>query len=260
MSPASPVAQTREASFVLPSVVIEPLDADSLYPTSASSPAPPEGSNWLARRRIPYDHPCDSARTSITRVNLPLVEEEEGLNASMAPSIRNAAEDVVDDDDDDAHTQDDAHAHEDKAGSMSKLPTDEEGGAPPTPQVTLTFLTVTARRRTMSFDPETTVGAVKELVWNGWPEDWQEERPPAPVYLRILYLGKVLQDHDTLSKLKIPVHTPSPDVPPPQPTIVHLSVRAYAPAGEDQDLKKKRRGDSDEDDATRGCCSSCIIC
>lgn len=28
--------------------------------------------------------------------------------------------------------------------------------------------------------------------------DWQDERPPAPSYLRILYLGKILQDEDTL--------------------------------------------------------------
>lgn len=29
--------------------------------------------------------------------------------------------------------------------------------------------------------------------------EWQDERPPAPSYLRILYLGKILQDDDTLS-------------------------------------------------------------
>ena len=40
---------------------------------------------------------------------------------------------------------------------------------PPTPQVYLTFLLVTGRRRTMSFEPETTIGRVKELVWNSWP-------------------------------------------------------------------------------------------
>lgn len=32
----------------------------------------------------------------------------------------------------------------------------------------------------------------------GWSADWQDERPPAPSYLRILYLGKILQDEDTL--------------------------------------------------------------
>lgn len=108
---------------------------------------------------------------------------------------------------------------------------------PQTPQVSLTFLLVTGVRKTQSFEPDTTVGRVKELVWNAWPArdtgpllfpfrlrddrpcltdalfldsfsacgalllprlDWQDERPPAPSYLRILYLGKILQDDDTL--------------------------------------------------------------
>ncbi|KAH9939190.1 ubiquitin-related domain-containing protein, partial [Amylocystis lapponica] len=67
-------------------------------------------------------------------------------------------------------------------------------------QVSLTFLLISGRRRTMSFDPQTTVGRVKELAWNAWPSaEWQDERPPAPSYFRILYLGKILQDDDTLS-------------------------------------------------------------
>lgn len=37
------------------------------------------------------------------------------------------------------------------------------------PQVALTFLLISGSRRTMTFDPETTVGRVKELVWNAWP-------------------------------------------------------------------------------------------
>jgi len=40
---------------------------------------------------------------------------------------------------------------------------------PQTPQTLLTFLLVSGRRRTMSFEPDTTVGRVKELVWNAWP-------------------------------------------------------------------------------------------
>jgi hypothetical protein len=33
--------------------------------------------------------------------------------------------------------------------------------------------------------------------------EWQDERPPAPSYLRILYLGKILQDDDTLTSASI---------------------------------------------------------
>ena len=39
--------------------------------------------------------------------------------------------------------------------------------------------------------------------------EWQDERPPSPSYLRVLYLGKILQDEDTLaSKLYLPYPTP----------------------------------------------------
>lgn len=36
------------------------------------------------------------------------------------------------------------------------------------------------------------------------PAEWQDERPPAPSYLRILYLGKILQDEETLSSTSHP--------------------------------------------------------
>ncbi|KAJ7638328.1 hypothetical protein FB45DRAFT_902525 [Roridomyces roridus] len=147
---------------------------------------------------------------------------------------------------------------------------------PPHDQTFLSFLLVSGRRRTMGFDPETTVGRVKELVWNAWPAEaeWQQERPPAPAYLRILYLGKILQDEDTLSKLGFPSQTQQQQQqPPPPPTIVHLSVRSHAPPAEDAAKPKKRksirRGGTDpgatstagegvdgEDGA--GCC--CIVC
>jgi len=60
---------------------------------------------------------------------------------------------------------------------MSKTSTDAEpiqsvtvlASVPQTPQVSLTFLLVSGRRRTMSFEPETTVMRVKELLWNAWP-------------------------------------------------------------------------------------------
>jgi hypothetical protein len=117
--------------------------------------------------------------------------------------------------------------------------------------------------------------------------DWQDERPPAPSYLRVLYLGKILQDDDTLARmyllgrgcpksnmsdilflteLKFPSYTP-PE--PATPTIVHLSIRSFVPR-EDSTVKKKRRTPRPGIDASRGredgsanerdgvCC--CIIC
>ena len=40
---------------------------------------------------------------------------------------------------------------------------------PQMPQTYLTFLLISGRRRTMSFDPESPIGRVKELAWNSWP-------------------------------------------------------------------------------------------
>jgi hypothetical protein len=93
--------------------------------------------------------------------------------------------------------------------------------------------------------------------------DWNDtELPPAPTYLRILYLEKVLQDDETLSStlpppisslfptrpltrkrsridLNIPTH-PDPAERTPS-TIVHLSFRpAHAPPPDTDALKKKK--------------------
>ncbi|KAF8872495.1 ubiquitin-related domain-containing protein [Infundibulicybe gibba] len=106
---------------------------------------------------------------------------------------------------------------------------------PQVPQTPLTFLLISGRRRTMNFAPEYTIGRVKELIWNAWPEDWKDDRPPAPSYLRILYLGKMLQDDETLNRLKLPTTLSTLT-----PTIVHLSIRPYAPPNEQDGFKKKR--------------------
>ncbi|CAA7268313.1 unnamed protein product [Cyclocybe aegerita] len=132
-----------------------------------------------------------------------------------------------------------------------------EEPVPQMPQTYVTFLLISGKRRTMSFEPETTIGRVKELVWNSWPADWQDDRPPAPSYLRVLYLGRMLQDDETLIKLKLPTHTPqqpplaTPTSPSsagagPTPTIMHLSIRPYAPPGEGDTIKKKRRRGQDD--------------
>jgi len=155
---------------------------------------------------------------------------------------------------------------------------------PQTPQVSLTFLLVSGQRKTQTFEPETTVGRVKELVWNAWPArdgDWQDERPPAPSYFRILYLGKILQDDDTLLRVGFPTSLPSALS---GPTIVHLSIRPYALPSDDPALSKKKRlsvaitrrlstagvnvgargmdaEQDSEDEARRArCCTGCTIC
>jgi hypothetical protein len=147
-----------------------------------------------------------------------------------------------------------------------------EEPVPQTPQTYLTFLLISGKRRTMSFEPSTTVCRVKELVWNSWPADWQDERPPAPSYLRVLYLGRMLQDDETLTNLKLPTFTPtqgSTSSPGPVPTIVHLSIRPYLLPEGDAIKKKKKRVQVDDNTPTgeepnpntddTPCCR-CIIC
>lgn len=51
------------------------------------------------------------------------------------------------------------------SASLGSSPT----AVPTVPQIGLTFLLISGRRRSMTFDPDATIGRVKELVWNAWP-------------------------------------------------------------------------------------------
>ena len=61
------------------------------------------------------------------------------------------------------------HDSEPKVGLSEETPEESTPLVLPTPQTYLTFLVISGRRKTMSFEPETTVVRVKELVWNAWP-------------------------------------------------------------------------------------------
>jgi len=152
------------------------------------------------------------------------------------------------------------------APNSESQPQSEPQQAPPEmPQTQLTFLLVSGRRKTMSFEPEITIGRVKELVWNAWPSDWKGEQPPAPAYLRILHLGKILQDEDTLNTTRFRPN-------PAPPTIVHLSVRQIPIPSDSADALKKNKkrsriassggenqtGEGNGQDEA-GCCG-CVIC
>ncbi|EMD30990.1 hypothetical protein CERSUDRAFT_100789 [Gelatoporia subvermispora B] len=231
-----------------------------------------------------YTPLCPSARTSYTRVD--------GTATPRVPGEHESAL-GADDDNEDEDGEDEGDGVEERGDEVAAREEPTQEPVPQIPQVALTFLLVSGRRRTMSFEPETTVGRVKELVWNAWPNDWQDERPPAPSYLRILYLGKILQDDDTLQQLNFPVHapvlaSPTPPLPAasipatpvastsvslvpadahtaaPAPTIVHLSIRAYAPPAEDAPKKRRLRASSavgaasTEDGEGAGCCG-CVV-
>ncbi|KAF7318090.1 Rad60-SLD-2 domain-containing protein [Mycena chlorophos] len=111
------------------------------------------------------------------------------------------------------------------------------------PQTSIIFLLCSGSRSTQSYDPLTTVKTVKDTLWDAWPSDWPDTRPPSASYLRLLHLGRVLQDEETLTKLGFPSHSSNSHF---APTIVHLAISASA----------SRR--CPVDDEVSGC--HCIIC
>ena len=74
--------------------------------------------------------------------------------------------------------------------------------------------------------------------------DWQDERPPAPSFLRVLYRGRILQDDDILKGTSphnsaFSVSSTRLDIPFPvdaPATIVHMSIR---PGAVEDDVHKK---------------------
>jgi len=129
-------------------------------PYSAERPYTAHGTSSALRRPAfpPGPYLTASARTSFTHVDIdttPTIGPYPPLpNLSHLLSGLAASDTVVDN----------------QAETNTSLPADGHAvQVPQTPQVFLTFLLVSGRRRTMSFDPAITVGRVKELVWNAWP-------------------------------------------------------------------------------------------
>lgn len=112
-----------------------------------------------------------SARTSFTRID----DEEAGSQGqaahptshepmtTTAPSTEGAAlntEEAIDPS---------KHELEHMQPDVTAPSQTSEAPVPHTPQTYITFLLISGKRKTMSFEPETAVGRVKELVWNAWP-------------------------------------------------------------------------------------------
>lgn len=109
---------------------------------------------------------CASARTSYTRVDQTAPGTPQPELAELSPS-RYALE--VDPETHDAGDGEHTDEQEDPEKADLVHEHHEQSRVPQMPQVALTFLTISGKRRMMSFDPETTIGRVKELVWNAWP-------------------------------------------------------------------------------------------
>lgn len=88
----------------------------------------------------------NSARTSYTRVEDSMAVEE---NSEQEAQPEAEAEVAVEE------------------GNVENV--EQIQAIPQTPIVSISFLLISGKRRVMTFEPETTVGRVKELVWNSWP-------------------------------------------------------------------------------------------
>ncbi|CAG8464270.1 1320_t:CDS:2 [Ambispora gerdemannii] len=76
------------------------------------------------------------------------------------------------------------------------------------PEVRLTLLLVSGKRHTFKFEHSDTIGNVKK--------QWADETPAAASSLKIVYLGRFLEDQSTLETNKIYAG---------QTTIVHLTIK-----------------------------------
>ncbi|KAG9289055.1 hypothetical protein G9A89_015604 [Geosiphon pyriformis] len=65
-------------------------------------------------------------------------------------------------------------------------------------EVRLTLLLVSGKRHTFKCKPTDIVGTVKKRVFDNWPKEWADETPAAVSNLKIVHLGRFLEDGSTL--------------------------------------------------------------
>ncbi|KAG9104510.1 hypothetical protein FRC07_009789 [Ceratobasidium sp. 392] len=177
---------------------------------------------------------------------------------------------------------------------VTSVPASTPSAPQPNPtDVAITFLLISGTRQTMHFAPTMTFGRVKEAFWGTWTPENAADKPPAPSFLRVLHMGKILSDDQTLAgsfvpfvELDVPMFTsyPAAKFPNvstnPAGTIVHISIRPFGPPTDEDIVKAKRRSrrfltsttdstgprppagltpNDPEASHPSGCCS-CIIC
>ncbi|WVQ75799.1 hypothetical protein IAR50_005432 [Cryptococcus sp. DSM 104548] len=147
--------------------------------------------------------------------------------------------------------------HSPSSSSLAKAPPADE--TPQPDKVHLKVLVISGQNCIYSFDPECTVGRVKELVWSSWPKEWTDPaQPPSPSYMRILHSGRILQDDSSLTSNKLPAGPSSST-----PTVVHISVRSFSIKGDDDPKKPSahrnlsRQSARGTEDEVGGC--KCVI-
>ncbi|CAE6438047.1 unnamed protein product, partial [Rhizoctonia solani] len=111
-----------------------------------------------------------------------------------------------------------------------------EPAAPAPESIPVTFLLISGDRKLMHFAPTMTIGRVKEAFWGAWTPETPDTKPPSPSFLRVLHMGKVLSDDQTLAGAQFPNVSTSP-----AGTIVHISVRPFGPPADEDIVKAKKR-------------------
>jgi hypothetical protein len=120
----------------------------------------------------PYNLRPSTGRTSITQVEYGDEDDEQ-----LAPEPTSQDDDAASSTSNDPHqalelitnlSQDQPQSGQQPSGPSTQPQTMSQT-VPQMPLVYLTFLLISGRRRTMSFEPESPIGRVKELAWNSWP-------------------------------------------------------------------------------------------
>ncbi|KAH7322175.1 hypothetical protein B0J17DRAFT_252810 [Rhizoctonia solani] len=115
-------------------------------------------------------------------------------------------------------------------------PSEPAAPATQSTDIPVTFLLISGERKLMHFAPTMTIGRVKEAFWGGWSPESPDTKPPSPSFLRVLHMGKVLSDDQTLADAQFPNVSNSP-----AGTIVHIAVRPFGPPADEDIVKAKRR-------------------
>ncbi|KAI8053723.1 ubiquitin-related domain-containing protein [Syncephalis plumigaleata] len=88
-------------------------------------------------------------------------------------------------------------------------------------QVALTCLLVNGERHTFHFTPEASIQLAKQHIHEHWPKEWTEPRPDDIDSLKLLYLGRFLDDENTLTDNSMAAN---------RSYIVHLTIRRRVPS------------------------------
>ncbi|CAE6417830.1 unnamed protein product [Rhizoctonia solani] len=152
--------------------------------------------------------------------------------------------------------------------TANSSPRHEHATLPPEPaapatepsDIPITFLLISGERKQMHFAPSMTIGRAKETFWSAWTPENSETKPPSSSFLRVLHMGKVLSDEQTLEDAKFPNMSASPV----GGTIVHVSVRPFGPPADEDIVKAKKRlaflgGGEPADGESHGRGCGCII-